>query len=68
MEPIKTIIMGAGGRDFHNFNTAYRDDPHHTGYFGKAEPHFGLVRADGTKKPAIRAFRDLGKRFGSAGR
>ena len=21
------IIMGAGGRDFHNFNTVYRDDP-----------------------------------------
>ncbi len=23
----KTIIMGAGGRDFHNFNVAFRDDP-----------------------------------------
>ncbi|HZQ26760.1 MAG TPA: cyclic 2,3-diphosphoglycerate synthase [Acidimicrobiales bacterium] len=23
----KVIIMGAGGRDFHNFNTVYRDDP-----------------------------------------
>ncbi len=23
----KLIIMGAGGRDFHNFNVAYRDDP-----------------------------------------
>jgi len=23
----KVIIMGAGGRDFHNFNVAYRDDP-----------------------------------------
>jgi len=22
-----TIIMGAGGRDFHNFNVAFRDDP-----------------------------------------
>ena len=21
------IIMGAGGRDFHNFNVVYRDDP-----------------------------------------
>ncbi|MGD8394756.1 MAG: cyclic 2,3-diphosphoglycerate synthase, partial [Candidatus Eiseniibacteriota bacterium] len=29
MEPIKTIIMGAGGRDFHNFNTAFRSDPLH---------------------------------------
>jgi predicted GTPase len=24
--PIKTLIMGAAGRDFHNFNTVYRDD------------------------------------------
>ena len=23
----RVIIMGAGGRDFHNFNTVYRDDP-----------------------------------------
>jgi predicted GTPase len=23
----RLIIMGAGGRDFHNFNTVYRDDP-----------------------------------------
>jgi predicted GTPase len=23
----KTIVMGAGGRDFHNFNVAFRDDP-----------------------------------------
>ncbi len=23
----KTIIMGAGGRDFHDFNVVYRDDP-----------------------------------------
>ena len=23
--PIKTLIMGAAGRDFHNFNVAYRD-------------------------------------------
>jgi predicted GTPase len=25
--PRKVIIMGAGGRDFHNFNVAFRDDP-----------------------------------------
>ncbi len=25
----RTIIMGAGGRDFHSFNTLYRDDPAH---------------------------------------
>jgi predicted GTPase len=26
MNKIKTIIMGAAGRDFHNFNTVYRDN------------------------------------------
>ncbi len=26
-EPIRTIIMGAAGRDFHNFNVVYRDNP-----------------------------------------
>ena len=25
--PRRILIMGAGGRDFHNFNTAFRDDP-----------------------------------------
>jgi predicted GTPase len=24
---MRTVIMGAGGRDFHNFNVAFRDDP-----------------------------------------
>ena len=27
MKPVRTIIMGAAGRDFHNFNVLYRDDP-----------------------------------------
>ena len=27
MQRIRTIIMGAAGRDFHNFNVVYRDDP-----------------------------------------
>lgn len=27
--PIRVLIMGAGGRDFHVFNTCYRDDPSH---------------------------------------
>ncbi len=27
MSKIKVIIMGAAGRDFHNFNTVYRDNP-----------------------------------------
>ncbi len=26
MKRIRTIIMGAAGRDFHNFNTVYRDN------------------------------------------
>jgi predicted GTPase len=29
MERTRTIIMGAAGRDFHNFNVVYRDDPAH---------------------------------------
>ena len=24
--PVRTIILGAAGRDFHNFNVVYRDD------------------------------------------
>jgi predicted GTPase len=27
MDKIKVIVMGAAGRDFHNFNTVYRDNP-----------------------------------------
>jgi predicted GTPase len=27
MQPRRVLIMGAAGRDFHNFNTAYRDNP-----------------------------------------
>lgn len=29
MERIRTVIMGAAGRDFHNFNVVYREDPSH---------------------------------------
>jgi predicted GTPase len=25
--PVRVLILGAAGRDFHNFNVAYRDDP-----------------------------------------
>ena len=25
----RVVILGAAGRDFHNFNTVYRDDPHY---------------------------------------
>lgn len=38
-----------------------RDDPNHRGYFGSAERHFGLLRRDGSPKPALRAFRDLAR-------
>jgi predicted GTPase len=27
--PTRVVIMGAAGRDFHNFNVAYRDNPHY---------------------------------------
>jgi predicted GTPase len=27
MHPTRTLIMGAAGRDFHNFNVVYRNDP-----------------------------------------
>lgn len=36
------------------------DDPAHVGYFGEAERHFGLLRSDGSPKPALQAFRALG--------
>jgi len=26
-QPVRIVIMGAAGRDFHNFNTVYRDNP-----------------------------------------
>ena len=27
MKPVRTLIMGAAGRDFHNFNVYFRDNP-----------------------------------------
>jgi predicted GTPase len=27
MAPVRILILGAAGRDFHNFNLAYRDEP-----------------------------------------
>ena len=27
MDPRRVVIMGAAGRDFHDFNVVYRDDP-----------------------------------------
>ena len=38
----KVIIMGAGGRDFHNFNVAFRDDP-----------NFDVVAFTATQIPGI---------------
>ena len=29
MKPKNVIIIGAAGRDFHNFNTCYRDNPNY---------------------------------------
>jgi predicted GTPase len=29
MEKVRVVIMGAAGRDFHNFNVVFRDDPHY---------------------------------------
>lgn len=37
-----------------------RDDPRHVGYFGDAETSFGLVRDDGSAKPALDVLRKLG--------
>jgi predicted GTPase len=28
--PVRTLIMGAAGRDFHNFNVFFRDNPDYT--------------------------------------
>lgn len=38
------------------------DDPKHEGYFGAAEKHFGLLRRDGTAKPALQVLRALALR------
>lgn len=41
------------------------DDPEHVGYFGPAERHFGLLRVDGSAKPAFEVFRDFFPQPGS---
>jgi predicted GTPase len=30
VKPPRALIMGAAGRDCHNFNTVFRDDPSYT--------------------------------------
>ena len=49
MKPIRTVIMGAAGRDFHNFNTVYRDNPR---YDVVAFTATQIPNIDGRKYPA----------------
>ena len=54
MARIKTIIMGAAGRDFHNFNVIYRDND---GYDVVAFTATQIPNIDGRKYPALLAGR-----------
>jgi predicted GTPase len=49
MTPIRTIIMGAAGRDFHNFNVFFRDNP---AYQVVAFTATQIPNIDGRKYPA----------------
>lgn len=49
MEPIRTIIMGAAGRDFHNFNVFFRANPN---YKVIAFTATQIPNIDGRKYPA----------------
>lgn len=49
MPPIRTLIMGAAGRDFHNFNTFYRDN---TDYEVAAFTATQIPNIEGRKYPA----------------
>jgi predicted GTPase len=49
MTPIRTIIMGAAGRDFHNFNVFFRDNP---AYQVLAFTATQIPNIDGRKYPA----------------
>ena len=49
MEPINVLIMGAAGRDFHNFNVVYRDNPN---YCVKAFTATQIPDIDDRKYPA----------------
>jgi len=42
-DPIRTLILGAAGRDFHNFNLVFRNDPAHqvVGFTAQQIPHIG---------------------------
>ena len=49
MSRIRTLIMGAAGRDFHNFNTFYRDNEK---YEVVAFTATQIPNIDGRKYPA----------------
>jgi predicted GTPase len=49
MNPIRTLIMGAAGRDFHNFNVFYRDNKE---YVVVAFTATQIPNIDGRKYPA----------------
>jgi predicted GTPase len=49
MTPVRTIIMGAAGRDFHNFNVFYRNNPN---YQVVAFTATQIPNIDGRKYPA----------------
>lgn len=52
MEPTRVIIMGAAGRDFHNFNVIYRDRPeYHVVAFTATQ----IPNIDGRRYPAALA-------------
>ena len=52
MSPVRTIIMGAAGRDFHNFNVFFRDNPE---YQVVAFTATQIPNIDGRKYPAALA-------------
>jgi predicted GTPase len=58
MTPIRTLIMGAAGRDFHNFNTFFRDNPD---YEVVAFTATQIPNIDGRKYPAALAGKQYSK-------
>jgi hypothetical protein len=59
----RILILGAAGRDFHNFNVVYRDDPAVTGQRGRSRLAPGeLSRSHGAghARPDRRVARDFG--------
>lgn len=58
MKRIRTVIMGAAGRDFHNFNVVYRNDPR---YEVVAFTATQIPNIDGRRYPASLAGRHYPK-------